>query len=131
MLATGTHTWWVQAWNPQGTGLWSAGTGFTVPASGVVPAQPTLTAPMGSIGDATPTYSWPRVDGSTWYYLWVDGPGGTMIREWYLATSVCVADTCSATPSTVLASGAQQWWIRSWNSAGNGPWSAQGDFIVQ
>ena len=130
-LAAGAHTWWVRAWNPNGFGPWSAGTGFTVPATGAAPAQSTLTAPMGSITDTTPDYSWQRVDGSTSYYLWVDGPGGNVIKQWFTAASACVGNTCSVTPTTVLVSGAHRMWIRSWNPAGSGPWSARGDFTVQ
>jgi len=65
--------------------------------------------------------------------LWVDGPGGAYIRHWYTATQAgCAAGgTCSVTPSTALAaSGAHKWWIQTWNTAGNGPYSSRGDFTV-
>lgn len=130
-LGAGAHTWWIQAWNAQGTGPWSAGVSFTAPAVGVAPAQPELTAPTGSIADTTPAYTWQRVDGATWYYLWVDGPSGNVIKQWLTATSVCAGDVCSVTPATMLAAGAHRWWIRGWNSSGNSPWSARGEFGVQ
>jgi hypothetical protein len=130
LLATGDHTWWVRGWNPQGNGAWSPGVAFTVPVSAGPPGKPALTAPTGSISDTTPTYTWERTDGSTWYRLWVDGPGGNVILQWYTAASVCVGNVCSITPTTVLGSGAHQWWVRSWNWDGNGPWSAREDFIL-
>jgi hypothetical protein len=130
-LAEGAHTWWVQSYNALGSGPWSVARQFTAPAAGRVPAQPVLTTPEASITDTTPTYVWDRVEGSTWYYLWVDGPSGTRIQQWYTAAAVCAGHVCSATPTTELVSGVHRWWVRSWNDTGNGPWSASKDFSVQ
>ena len=58
-------------------------------------------------------------------------PGPVVIKQWFTAASVCIGDVCSVTPTTVLASGGHQWWIRSWNPAGIGPWSVRKDFVVQ
>ena len=84
----------------------------------------------GSISDTTPTYTWNAVNGATWYYLWVDGPSGNVIKTWYEATAICSAATCSVTPDTTLGSGAHKWWVRTWSSAGYGPWSAEGNFSL-
>jgi hypothetical protein len=41
-----------------------------------------------------PTYSWNQVTGSTWYYLWVDGPSGNVIKTCYtIALSDCYGTT--------------------------------------
>jgi hypothetical protein len=47
------------------------------------PAAATLIAPAGVITDTTPTYTWEAVPLATWYKLWVDGPLGTVIQQWY------------------------------------------------
>jgi hypothetical protein len=98
----------------------------------VIPDASTLIGPTGDTTDNAPTYSWNAAVGSTWYYLWVDGPSGNVFKTWHTATSAGWASggTCSVTPGTGLAAGAHQWWVRTWNSAGNGPYSSRGDFSV-
>ena len=91
------------------------------------PPAATLISPTGTITDSTPTYTWNAVAGSTWYYLWVDDSTGNKIKHWYTASAVGCSSgtgTCSVTPSTVLSPGSGTWWIKTWNSAGSGPWSA-------
>jgi hypothetical protein len=130
-LTGGDHSWWIRTWNEAGQGPWSARADFTVATA--PPAAATLVSPLGDIADTTPAYTWNAVSGSTWYYLWVDGPGGNVIKQWYTADAVgCPAGTgtCSITPSTVLAAGEHDWWIRTWNPLGQGPWSPRGDFNV-
>jgi hypothetical protein len=132
VLASGNHRWWVRTWNASGNGPWSARGDFAVSTG--PPVAATLVSPNGALSDTTPTYTWNAVAGSTWYYLWVDGPGGEVIKQWYTASGAgCPSGTgiCSVTPSTVLASGAHSWWIRTWNASGNGPWSARMDFTEQ
>jgi hypothetical protein len=130
-LDNGDFKWWVRASNSAGYGPWSARKDFTVLI--VVPTA-TLITPQGSTPTQTPTYTWEGVSTATWYYLWVDGPGGTYVRQWYATAQVGCAGggTCSVTPSISLAaSGAHKWWIRAWDATtGNGPWSARGDFDV-
>jgi hypothetical protein len=122
-LATGNHTWWIQTWNAGGYGPWSSAMNFSV---GTIPppGAATLVSPNGSITDTTPTYTWNKVTAATWYYLWVNGPSGTVIQQWYESSAVCGASTCSATPSVTLGGGNHQWWIQTWNSGGYGPWSS-------
>jgi hypothetical protein len=94
------------------------------------PDQALLISPFGSITTNTPTYKWETVSNATWYYLWVNGPSGNVIQQWYKASDVTSGFTCSATPSTTLATGAHTWWIRTWNSSGYGPWSSGMSFTV-
>lgn len=68
--------------------------------------------------------------GATWYYLWVDGPSGHLLKKWYDAAEVCGASTCSVTLDTELTSGAHVWWIRTWNELGYGPWSGARNFTL-
>lgn len=128
MLRGGAHRFWVRTWNNGGYGPWSAVMDFstTIPA---LPGQATLVTPNGDIGsNYTPTYTWNKVSGATWYYLWVDGPSGNVIKQWHQASDVCGASICSITPATILKGGAHIWWIRTWNNAGHGPWSESMSF---
>jgi glucose/arabinose dehydrogenase len=125
-LSAGNYRWWVQTWNDAGYGPWSDGINF----SPTLPGQATLVSPTGTIGTNTPAYTWNEVAGTTWYYLWVDGPSGNMIKTWYTAEQAnCDGSTCSVT-SITLRSGAHTWWIQTWNNIGYGPWSNRMDLLV-
>jgi secreted trypsin-like serine protease len=122
-LGGGTHTWWVQTYNTAGYGPWSSSMTFSLPVP-TPPGMATLTSPSDSISTNTPTYTWNEVSGATWYYLWVDGPSGNVIKQWYSSAQAnCTGTTCSVTPGTSLSAGSHSWWIQTWNNAGYGPWS--------
>jgi hypothetical protein len=88
------------------------------------PGAATLVSPNGNSGSNTPTYTWNEVSGASWYYLWVDGPSGNVIKQWYTSAQAnCDGITCSVTPAVTLSNGQYKWWIQTWNSAGYGPWS--------
>jgi len=98
--------------------------------SGPPPAA-TLISPVGIISDTTPTYTWGEVATATWYKLWVDGPSGTLINQWYRAEDAnCAEGVCAVTPATVLSEGEHAWWVQTWNDAGYGPWSTPLGFYV-
>jgi hypothetical protein len=127
-LTTGSHTWWIQTWNSYGYGPWSSGRSFTVSTPPPV-AAPIL--PFGTIGDPTPSYIWTEVHEATWYYLWVNGPSGNVLKQWYTsAQAKCGGGACAVTPATTLANGTYTWWVQTWNSAGYGPWSTGKTFTV-
>jgi hypothetical protein len=134
-LFLGDHDWWIRTWNAAGNGPWSSRGDFSVVSSSP-PVAATLVSPINNAvtADNTPTYTWNAVNGSTWYYLWVDlQGGGNVIKQWYTAAGAgCPSGTgtCSVTHATVLADGNHDWWIKTWNSNGNGPWSSRGDFSV-
>jgi choice-of-anchor C domain-containing protein len=128
-LATGNHTWWIRTWNNLGYGPWSAGMAFNV----VLPPPPgaaNLVSPNGNTTDTLPSYTWNAVSGATHYYLWVNGPSGNVIKLWYLASNVCSGGTCSVENPTALKAGVHNWWIRTWNPGGYGPWSTAMSFTV-
>ncbi len=83
-LLPGAARWWIQTWNVVGYGPWSVATLFTV----TPPAAPTLVSPTGSIATTKPAYTWSAVATATYYYLWVEGSGGGLIRTWYTAAAV-------------------------------------------
>jgi hypothetical protein len=107
---------------------------FSNGALAAVPGKATLVSPMGTISEDTPTYTWNAVSDSTWYYLWVKDSTGTPIKTWYTASGAgCGGGSglCSITPTTALALGSCTWWIQTWNSDGNGPWSDSLSFTVE
>jgi hypothetical protein len=128
----GASKWWIQTWNAVGYGPWSDAMNFTAPAP-VLPGKAVLISPSGAITTTTPTYTWNAVSNATWYYLWVQDSTGDKIQQWYTAEEAGCASgtgTCQVTPSTGLAQGSCSWWIQTWNSGGNGPWSDHMDFTI-
>ncbi len=135
-LEAGNHTWWVRTWNSGGGyGPWSSAMNFTVQLAGP-PDATTLTAPIGGVtaSSATPTYSWDAVSDATYYALWVSDTTGVVINAvWYSRSAADCASgtgTCSVTPATSLANGAVTWYVLTWNSHGQGPWSSAGNFYA-
>jgi hypothetical protein len=123
----GAGQWWVRTYNSAGFGPWSSGMSFTAPTP-APPSAATQVSPTGAIGDTTPTYTWDAVSNATWYCLYVNDSTGNRINQWYAAADVGCADgagTCSVTPAMEVR-GAGQWWIRTYSSAGYGPWSLPG-----
>jgi hypothetical protein len=123
-LGGGNHTWWIQTWNEAGDGPWSPGKTFSttvIPPAG----KATLISPNGNIANNNPTYTWNQVSGATWYYLWVDGPSGNVLKKWYTSVDAnCNGSTCSVAGATPgLSPGTHTWWIQTWSNAGDGPWS--------
>src|SRR6185503_3513050 len=98
------------------------------------PAGASLISPTGTIGTATPTFTWAAVSGASHYQLWVnDANEQARINVTYAAAAVgCSAapGTCSISPGVALAPGAALWWIRPSNSAGVGPWGSYLGFTV-
>ncbi len=126
-LVAGDYTWKVQTSNEAGNGPWSTEMTFNV----AVPGKATLTAPSGSSVTNQPSYSWQVVSSSTWYYLWVDGPSGNVIKQWYTAADAhCDASTCWVTPGVTLSAGNYSWSVQTWNGVGYGPWSDPMNFTA-
>jgi hypothetical protein len=103
---------------------------FTVnPPGGATPGSPN-----SNTNDNTPTYTWNAVPGATWYHLWVNAPSGNgFIQLWYTAAQAgCPNGTgsCSVTPAQNHALGAHTWFLRTWSSAGYGPWSGGQAFNI-
>jgi len=104
---------------------------FTTPIPNP-PAAATLISPSGTINDTTPTYTWNAVSEATWYQLYVNDSIGNKIQQWYTSAAVGCGSgtgTCSVTP-TIEVLGACQWWVRTYNGAGSGPWSAPLSFTT-
>ena len=96
-----------------------------------LPGQVTLSGPTGGLSTNQPTYSWSAVPDATWYSLYVNGPSGNVIKQWYSSAEAnCTETSCSVIPTTVLEAGAHRWWVQTYNSAGYGPWSEEVSFTV-
>jgi trimeric autotransporter adhesin len=128
ILAPGSGKWWVQSYGSSGYGPWSDGMSFSVP-----PGKAALGSPSGTISTSTPDYIWNAVPGSTWYLLYADDSTGNRINTWYSASQAgCSAGTgtCTVSPGTTLAPGSARWWVQTYGSNGNGPWSEGMSFSV-
>jgi YD repeat-containing protein len=128
----GSCQWWVQTYNSAGFGPWSSGMTFTAPIPTVPPGAATQVSPTGAITDTTPTYTWNAVSGASWYCLYVNDSTGNKINQWYTRGEAGCASgtgTCSVTPTTEVR-GSSQWWVRTYNPAGFGPWSTPMAFTV-
>jgi hypothetical protein len=128
-LSGGSYQWWVQQWTAQGGySVWSSPGMFTVdaPPPVAVPVSPT-----GNTTATSPTFTWTGIDGYAWYQLWIAGPDGHVLDQWYESTSVCVGANCAVTPPLNLAGGSYQWWVQVWTpGAGYSDWSAEAVFAV-
>jgi hypothetical protein len=124
-LSGGTYSWYVMSWNFAGTSSWSQETIFTVSAQ-TIPTAATNLSPTGgiTITSLTPTYTWTKVDMATWYHLYVKGPNGVVMDQWYQSTSAeCSGGSCLVVSST-LAKGNYIWWVQTYNVMGYGPWKS-------
>jgi hypothetical protein len=126
LLGGGTYSWYVQTYGPAGYGPWSNTTGSVIQpmrfatTTQTIPAAAANLSPNGSIESHTPTYQWDRVDMATWYHLYVKGPNGVALDQWYQ----CNTATCSVVSPTTLANGDYIWWVQTYNAAGYGPWKS-------
>jgi PKD repeat protein len=122
-LPAASYQAWVRATTRAGTSPWSATYSFTI----APPAVPTLTSPVGSIANLTPTFSWSASTGASRYDLWVSNlsTGQTQfIRQQNLTTT-------SFTPANPLPQGSYQTWVRAFNNAVDpSSWSAGVSFTI-
>lgn len=106
---------------------WSTGEVHRVQSSLQPPPAPGPISPAGTIGTTSPVYRWSAAEAAEWYYLWVSDEAGVRLRTWITATAAgCASGTgsCAVSPATPVAAGRSTWWVRGWNAAGYGAWSA-------
>lgn len=88
------------------------------------PPAPALVSPSGTGSDTTPVYTWNAVGNATDYQLWINGPSGNLLQQWYPATSACTGSSCRIEPQLSLSDGQYTWWVQSRAGATPGLWSA-------
>jgi hypothetical protein len=96
----------------------------------VPPAAPVLVSPQGSTTNRQPTFTWNVSSGATAYLLWVEGPNGNLIKQWYDAAQICNATTCNVPAPSVLDNGLYSWFVKAWNSTGNSGWATPLNFTI-
>jgi len=117
-----TYYWQIRASNSAGTRLANDDTWWAFTTANLV-GRATLLSPRGSIIESIPTFRWNNVTGTTWYYLWINGPSGNVFKQWYQTTAICSGGTCAVTPSITLPPGNFTWWVQTWSPTGYGQWS--------
>jgi hypothetical protein len=122
-FTSGTFTWWVRPWGPDGFGSWSSSATFTVQVNGE-PGQVTLLSPPnGGTSPSITTLTWSMPDpAAQWFFVWMNKDNTTFFTKW--------VQTNSITFNNGLPSGNFSWWVRPWNSAGFGMWSSTSTFTV-
>lgn len=125
-LSNGNYVWYVQPWGPGGLGSWGSPSSFTleIPKPGII----TKTAPIGTITDPTPDFSWQKDANSIWYHVVITTPSGSALYDlWYADSTVCTGGNCSiSSPGTFV--GAFKWYVHGWGPGGSGPWGSPTDF---
>ena len=124
-LQAGLYRWWVKAWSPlTGYSAWSSETQYIV----TTPA-PVLMHPSGVVQTAQPNFQWYASPNASWYYLWLSGPNGVVVSQWFPATN-CFAGVCVLS-TLLLPPGEYRWWVQAWQEHGGySPWSAPLAFTV-
>jgi hypothetical protein len=123
-LPNGSYEWWVQTWNSEGYGSWSALGSFVV--FGGAPGLATLISPTNdeTAISRRPDLYWTNAPpAATWYYLWINKDGEYYHQEWIQTTSRWA-------PTNDLPNGRYAWWVQTWNPDGYGAWSSVSAFTV-
>ncbi len=137
-LAPGFYEWFVKSWNDNGK-AWSTGLVFSVQSQTGLPGRVDLISPLGDIGEDISLFTWTADPEATWYRLSVaDASGNLKFAQWYecLDNHVnypevdCTAAECGVTLDLNLTGGSYDWYVKTWNEIGKGPWSEGGNFTV-
>jgi hypothetical protein len=98
------------------------------------PAAATLISPSADVNSTTIAFTWQSAPTATWYHFWLGKADTTLVMEqWYTAAHAgCeTGGTCTITVTPPVTAGAFIWYVRTWSSAGYGPWSAPHMFTVR
>jgi hypothetical protein len=98
------------------------------------PGAATLISPSSDVNNTTIAFTWQSAPTATWYHFWLGRADTSLITEhWYTAEHAGCASggTCAITVTPPVTAGAYIWHIRTWSSAGYGPWSAPHMFSVR
>jgi len=121
-LRGGEYRWWILAWGPAtGYGTWSDAADFTLPVVMPGTGQPQL--PDGIADSDKPTFEWTAGSNATWHCLWLSKDGHKHAACW-------IEGTNTFEYPEALSLGSYEWWIRTWNTDGYGPWSDSKTFAL-
>jgi hypothetical protein len=98
------------------------------------PAVAVLISPASDITGTTIAFTWQSMPTATWYHFWLGRADASLLSEqWYTAEHARCATggTCTITLTPPVTPGAFIWHIRTWSSAGYGPWSPPHMFTVR
>jgi hypothetical protein len=98
------------------------------------PGGATPIAPSATVDSTTIAFTWNSAATATWYQLWLGRPDASVVLDqWFTAEHAGCAGgaTCSITLTPAIGAGAFNWYVRSWNPSGYGPWSAAHTFTVR
>jgi hypothetical protein len=106
-LGYASYKWRVQA---MVSNVWKAYSTFKTFT--VIKPVPTPKAPVGTIVDTTPTYTWTRIPGATQYRFQLL-KGTTIVCTKTVASSACGASTCANTPAAPLGYATYRWRVQA------------------
>ncbi len=128
-LGTSTQYYWrVNATNVGGTGVWSAGSGFTTVLA--TPDVPVLTAPAdGATGVAVmPVLTWNAVPGVVTYKVQIATDAGFAS----IVLDSNITGVATLTPAAPLAASTGHYWrVNTTNSGGTSAWSTVWSFTTR
>ncbi|MBK5275232.1 MAG: cadherin-like domain-containing protein [Desulfuromonadales bacterium] len=139
LLNNNAYSWQASALNTAGQGPWSNDLNFFVGA--LVPPAPTIISPTGTVITTTPPFTFNAVPGATGYQLFLQNnttvTGHTSIVftpeqagcPLNGANGICSLNINFATP--LVSTNSYSWNLSVVNAAGQGPFSAGLNFIVQ
>ncbi len=122
-FAVGSYAWKMQAWNDYGLGPESPSATFAVPPT--PPGAVVTLSPTGVLEVIRrPQFSWVAGERAEWYQLQINRDGQSYYSTW-------LQNIADWLPTWDLAPGNYQWWVRTWNSSGYGPWSPAAAFLIR
>ena len=131
-LVADDYAVFIRPQNPLGWGPWSTGSNFTVSIYSDVPAQPVISAPVGTINDPSPDVVWANANDATNYRVWARtiSPYSKVFDTTFDANTICDPTTCQVTMTPDLLADDYAVFIRPQNPLGWGPWSAGSEFTI-
>src|SRR5262249_39463882 len=120
-----SYRWWVRAWTDGGASSgWAAAPTFSVKLLDT----PITTAPVGSLPNATPTFTWNTVTGADYYEIWISDASASQP----VPLNVSFISGASFTPAQPMVPGHQyRWWIKAHSINGDvSAWSATTTFTI-
>lgn len=136
LSGSGQYTWWMSHWNETiGNGYIHLYKKSTFSINMPLPQPPVSTGmPSGNTTDTTPNLNWHNGSNAMWYQIWV-GPAdysATSYQGWHARTAACSSelDLCGIVMPNSLPLGDYEFWMQSWNPAGESNWVKMSEFSV-